>query len=216
MAQDPLSCLSKDGSKKPFPSYFLLVGALFLFLFYLAIWPMVWHLVLLPHVRPDKHQLRVESYAPYRVDNTSLFLDKPDTSLTAYAVWQVPKKGLYHIRLTCDDNGKVVIDNHPVITLIGISFRNIGETSRWLSPGPHFLKLQLNNILDQGWLKIEVTAPDQYHYSPLSTNELSYLELGNINTWLDLVFWGKFIGLLGFLGLLLIWIVVFFRLRKSY
>ena len=75
-------------------------------LLYLSIWPMVWHLVLLPHARPDNHQLRIESSAPHRVDKTFLFLDKPDSSLTAYAVWQVPKEGLYHIKLSCDDNGK--------------------------------------------------------------------------------------------------------------
>ncbi|MGA3085033.1 MAG: hypothetical protein ABSE95_09570 [Thermodesulfobacteriota bacterium] len=201
----------KIAKKKPFPSYFLLGGGLVLFLFYLAIWPMVWHLILLPHARPDKHQLRVESYAPHRVDNTFLFLDRPDTSLTAYAVWQVPKEGFYHFKLSCDDNGKVLIDNRPIISLIGISPNNVGEAKQWLTPGPHFLKLRLNNILDQGWLRIEVAEPGQAGYSSLSTDELSYLELGNIETWLGVVFWGKIFCLLGFLGFSLLWVRFYFH-----
>jgi hypothetical protein len=204
----------KIAKKKPLPSYFLLGGALFLFLFYLTFWSMVWHLVLLPHARADKHQLRVDSYAPYRVDNTWLFLDRPDTSLTAYAVWQVPKAGFYYIKLTCDDNGKVSIDNRPIITLIGISPNNVGETKQWLSAGPHFLELRLNNILNQGWLRIEVAEPDQAGYENLRREQLSWLELGNIETWLDVVFWGEFFCLLGSLGLILKCIAVFIRLRK--
>ena len=197
--------------KKTFPSFFLLGGALFSFLLYLAIWPLVWHLLILPAARPEKHLLRVESYAPHGVDNNFLFLDKPDTSLAAYAVWQVPKEGLYQIRLTCDDNGKVLIDNHPVITLTGISPLNVGETKQWLSPGPHFLELRLNNILNQGWLKIEVAGPGQDSYESLRREQISWLELGNIETWLDLVFWGKSIGLLGFLGWFLFWLRFYFR-----
>jgi hypothetical protein len=197
--------------KKPLPSYFFLGGALFLFLFYLAFWSMVWHLVLLPHARADKHQLRVDSYAPYRVDDTLLFLDKPDTSLTAYAVWQVPKAGFYYIKLTCDDNGKVSIDNRPIITLIGISPNNVGETKQWLSDGPHFLELHLNNILNQGWLRVEVAEPGRAGYEDLKMEQISWLELGNIEVWLNTVSWGKNFCLLGSLGLLLIWLVVFFR-----
>jgi len=201
---------------RPIPStYFYLLGALFFFSFYLAIWPLVWHLIIFPHARPDKHQLRVESYAPHRVDNTFLFLDKPDSTLTAYAVWQVPKEGFYHIRLSCDDNGKVLIDNRPVITLIGISPRNIGETKTWLTPGPHFLELRLNNILGEGWLKIEVAGPGQDGYDNLNSEQISWLELGNIETWLDLVYWGKFVGLLGFLGCLLLWLLVYIRRRSG-
>jgi hypothetical protein len=213
--------LSRDkvltvNSRKWIPvHYFYLLGALLFFSFYLAIWPMVWHLFLLPHVRPDKHQLRVESYAPHRVDNTSLFLGKPDSSLSAYAVWQIPQGGLYQLKLSCDDNGKVLIDSRPVITLKGISPHNVGETKQWLTPGPHFLELQLNNELGQGWLKIEVTEPGQTHYSPLRTNELSYLELGNIETWLGVVFWGEYLCLLGFLGLGLLWLGLFYFRRWS-
>jgi hypothetical protein len=197
--------------KKPFPSCFLLGGGLIFLLFYLAIWPMVWHLLLLPHARPDKHQLRLESSVPHRVDKTSLFLNKPDSSLSAYAVWQVPKEGFYHFKLSCDDNGKVIIDNRPIVTLQGTSPLNIGEGKEWLSSGPHFLELRLNNTLGQGWLRIEVAGPGQAGYSFLNLKELSHLELGNIKTWLDLVFWGKYLCLFGFLGFGLLWVRFYFR-----
>ena len=59
--------------EKPLPQLFLLGVGLVLFFFYLIIWSMVWHLVLLPHARPDNHQLRIESSAPHRVDKTFLF-----------------------------------------------------------------------------------------------------------------------------------------------
>src|SRR4030042_2130053 len=105
----------------------------------------------------------------------------------------------------------MLIDNRPIITLFGINAQNVGETTQWLTPGPHFLELRLDNILNQGWLRIEVAEPGQASYSFMSTDELSYLELGNIETWLDIVSWGKSFCLLGSLGLLLIWTVVFFR-----
>jgi len=215
LVEDPQVASARMVQKKPLPSYFFLGGALFLFLFYLAFWSMVWHLVLLPHARADKHQLRVDSYAPYRVDDTLLFLDKPDTSLTAYAVWQVPKAGFYYIKLTCDDNGKVSIDNRPIITLTGISVLNVGEVNQWLSAGPHFLELRLNNILNQGWLRIEVAEPGQAGYENLKKEQLSWLELGNIETWLDVVSCVRFFCLLGFLGLMLKGTAVFFRLRTT-
>jgi len=203
--------LNKNIGKGIPASHYYLLGALLFFFFHFAIWPLVWHGVILPHARPDKHQLRVESYAPHRVDNTFLFLDKPDSTLTAYAVWQIPKEGFYNIRLSCDDNGKVLIDNRPVITLIGISPRNIGETKQWLLPGPHFLELRLNNILGEGWLKIEMAGPGQDSYENLKREQISWLELGNIETWLDIVFWGKSFSLLGFLGFILLGVRFYFH-----
>ena len=153
-------------------NYFLWATAFLLL--YFTFWPLIWHLVILPRVRLDKHQLRIESHSPNKVINTSLFLDKPNTSLSAYAVWQVPRGGFYHIKVSCDDNGKVLIDNHPIITLRDISPLNVGETKQWLAPGPHFMEIGLNNIIGKGWLKIEVAGPGQPDYSPLSIDELSY------------------------------------------
>ena len=203
--------LKRKNEKLVHAPYFCLLGVLFFFLSYLVIWPMIWHLAILPYAQPNKHQLRIESYFQNRVVNSSLYLDNPDSTLTAYAVWQVPEKGLYHFKLSCDDNGEVIIDNHLIITLRGISPNNIGEAKKWLTPGPHFLEMRLNNIYEKGWLKIEVAGPGQVHYRPLSLDELSYPELGNIETLLDVVFWGKAFCLFGFLGLGLLSVMFYFR-----
>jgi hypothetical protein len=186
--------------KKPLPGYFFWGGALFFFLFHFAIWPLVWHGVLLPHAQPVQHQLRVESSAPNRVVETSLFLATADSSLTAYAVWQVPRGGLYQLKLSCDDNGAVLIDSRPIITLEGISPNNVGETKKWLTTGPHFLELRLNNGPGSGWLRMEVIKPGRTSYESLPAGELSFPELGNIDSWLKIVTWGEYLGLALFLG----------------
>ena len=63
-----------------------------------------------------------------------------------------------------------------------------------------------------------MTEPGQTHYSPLRTNELSCLELGNIETWLGVVFWGEYLCFLGFLGLGLLWLgrIYFRRWHKKF
>jgi len=204
--------------KKKYPkmhtrSLVLFVGGSVFYLFYLSIWPLIWHLVILPKARPDNHQLRVESYFPHRVNNTFLFLEQPNSSLSAYAVWQVSQGGFYHIKLSCDDNGKVLLDNRPIITLKGVSALNVGEIKVWLTPGPHFLELRLFNGPEKGWLRIEVAGPGQANYNFLNTNELSFLELGNIETWIAIVFWGENFCLLGILGLISLWVWFYFRRR---
>ncbi len=140
----------ETAKKNHLPDLPLLGAALFFLLFHFAVWPLVWHGVFLPHVESENHQLRVESYFPHRVIDTRLFLENPDSALAAYAVWQVSQGGLYHLRLSCDDNGKVSIDDRPVIVLEGLSPNNVGETKTWLTPGPHFLELHLNNGPEQG------------------------------------------------------------------
>jgi hypothetical protein len=190
------------------------LGPLLFFFFHFATWPIFWHGVILPHTRSYKHQLRVESHFPNRVVDTRLYLDNPHSTLTAYAVWQVPKKGLYHFRLSCDDNGKLKIDNRTIITLRGISPNNQGEAKHWLTPGPHFLELHLNNILEKGWLNIEVAGPGQGDlYSPLNIQELSFLELRNINFWVNTIIWGEYLCFLGFLGLIVFWLGIYYFRR---
>ena len=111
---------------------------------------------------------------------------------------------------------KVLIDNRPIITLKGTSALNVGETKRWLTPGPHFLELGLNNTLGQGWLRIEVAGPGQDNFENIRMEQISWLELGNIKDWLNIVSYLKYFFHLGFLGLMLMGIVVFFRQKKLY
>jgi hypothetical protein len=191
--------------------HYYLLGCLLFVSLHLVIWPLIWHRIILPHVQPNQHQLRVESSSPSRIIDTGLFLDKPESSLTAYAVWQIPRSGYYHIRLSCDDNGQILIDDLPVLTLTGISAFNTGEAKQWLSAGPHFLELRLNNLLLKGWLKMEVAEPGQTVFSPLRSGELSFLELRNTKTWLDMVGGIKIICLFGFLILGFLWTRFYFN-----
>ena len=233
LAPTPRLASQGPAQKKPIPRYTFLWAALIFFLLHFTIWPLVWHGVLLPQVRPERHQLRVVSSHPYRVAQTALYLDKPDSAVSAYALWQIPQGGLFRIRLRCDDNGKVLIDGRPLITLEGISASNIGETQKWLTPGWHFLGLNLNNSVGKGWLQIEVAGPGKLKEHSLERNEtiwswaypteskslslteLSYLELENIELWLKGVYWGEYLCLLGFLGLILIWLGKFYYLRRT-
>ena len=50
--------------RKPTPRYTPLWAALIFFLLHFTIWPLVWHGVLLPQSRPERHQLRVVSSNP--------------------------------------------------------------------------------------------------------------------------------------------------------
>ncbi|HMK65737.1 MAG TPA: hypothetical protein VK564_08065, partial [Thermodesulfobacteriota bacterium] len=192
-----LQVRGKGSEKKLSAGHFYILAALFFFLIYWAIWPIVWHGVILPHTQSNRHQFRLESYFPNRIIDTTFYLDNPDSTLTAYAVWQIPKEGLYHLKLTCDDNGEIKIDNRSIMALRGINALNKGEAKLWLSPGPHFLELHLRNVYEKGWLKIEVAEPGQTHYALLIANQLSYPDLGNIETCLDIVSWGKFFAILG-------------------
>jgi hypothetical protein len=219
--------------KKPAPRYTSLWMALVFLLLHFTLWPLVWHGVLLPQSRPERHQLRAVSSNPYRVSQTALYLDEPGSSVSAYALWQVPKAGLFRIKLSCDDNGKVFIDGRPIITLEGVSANNVGETQKWLTSGRHFLGLGLNNSLGKGWLKVEVSGPGELReYSleknetlwswvypteskPLSVTELSYLDSDHIELWLKAVYWGEYLCLLGFLGSTLLWLGKFYYLRRT-
>ena len=51
-------------------------------------------------------------------------LEKPNTSLEAYGVWEIKKGGTQTLIFHCDDYGDVFIDGHPVIRLQGISADN--------------------------------------------------------------------------------------------
>jgi hypothetical protein len=191
------------------------ITAFSLILIQFSFWPVVWHLVFLPKANPNLQGFRVESSVPGNVSisaeqnfypATFFQFDRPDSSLWAYAAWSIPREGFYSIRVNCDDSGKVIIDDRSIIALKGISALNRGEGYIRLNRGQHFLGVHLNNGPEKGWLKIEVLKPGQTVYQPLDIRELSFLRLGNTDTWLQVVYWAKIIcfagsilfGLLGF------------------
>ncbi len=198
----------KISKKNSFLKRNFLIGAFSLFLLQFFTWPLVWHLILIPKSQPNLHGFRIEPAlqsvtSESRDENffpdTFFRLDKPYSSLFAFAIWSIPRPGVYQVKLTCDDNGKAVIDNHPVVTLEGINYSVQGEGKITLDRGHHFLMVQLNNLPGKGWMKIQVLKPDQKAFEPLDIKELSFIRLGNINTWLLAVRWTNNLCLLGFI-----------------
>ena len=203
---------------------------------------MVWQGIFLPRTQGIKHGFRVESFFEDPAGKTQeslsfsssplLTLENPISSLSAYAVWQVPKKGIYRLRLHLEGKtGTVLIDSRPIITLKGRNALVSGETQKWLGPGPHFLELRSKNRCQPGRIRIEASGPGglskeslenyepKWSYPPennaFRVDDLSYPELGNIDTWLGVVRWGEYFCLLGFLILGLLWLARFYGRRRT-
>ncbi len=240
--RDQRLTVKRMAQRKHLPGYLLLWGALFFLLFHFAIWPMVWQGIFLPRTQWNKQGLRVESFFEDSAGKTQeslsfsssllLTLENPISSLSAYAVWQIPKKGIYLLRLHLEGkSGTVLIDSRPVITLKGRNALISGETQKWLGPGPHFLELRLKNKCQPGGIRLEASGPGQlsktalenyepkWSYPPknnaLRVDDLSYPELGNIETWLGVVRWGEYFCLLGFLSLGLLWLARFYGRHRA-
>ncbi len=172
-----------------------IAGLIFL-VFYLGIWPFIYNVVILPNAVPEKHGLQVNVFdrlqtkgKPSQVFfNTSdkLTLEKSDTSLLAYGLWKVPQTGHFRVRLECDDFASLNLDGRDLIRLTGINAWNIGETEIELEAGFHLLVLRLYNRLGQGWLTLN-TINSQQGYSLLRGTSLVYLDLADLNSWLQVV-----------------------------
>jgi hypothetical protein len=203
-------------------SGYLLLGAPFLFvLLHFLIWPAVWRGIILPQHQPEKSGFRVETYRydiQFKVQEHirtvpgPLFtLDQPLTFLSAYALWQVSQKGAYRIRISGEGrDAALFIDNRPVVNLWDLNSRSVAETQQWLSPGPHLLEVRLRNRCQPGWLLLEADGSGQLdpksledfeprwaypeQYGTIAPQQLSVLELGNIDTWLAVVAWGEYLS----------------------
>ncbi len=212
--------------RRPIPGWMIGGGGLFFIMLHFALWPMIWHWVLLPSAPPGKPGFRVESYCydlnfkaqdSIKISSAPVVtLDKPLTFLNAYAVWQVPQGGIYRLRLCGEGrNGTLLVDSRPIISLPDLNSWSSGETQKWLSPGPHLLELRLRNRCQPAWLRIEADGPGQINkasleaYEPqwsypeggqaLRPNDINVLDLGNIEAWLTIVHGGEYLCLLGIL-----------------
>lgn len=133
------------------PAFFIILLA-----FYLAAWPLVWRLVILPHASQERLGLEVitnsrldgrgRDVASQRVENSFFRLEQPQASQVAYAVWDLAQVGDYELRLECDDYGSVALDHgKPILELEGQNAHNPGQVTLRLQAGPHLLKLRLHN-----------------------------------------------------------------------
>ena len=72
----------------------------------------------------------------------------------------VPDDGIYHFYLSCDDGGKLLINNQIIIDNDGLHALQEKDGYAWLKSGKHKFQLQYfqrNNTAD---LMLEVTRPD--------------------------------------------------------
>jgi lysophospholipase L1-like esterase len=99
-------------------------------------------------------------------------LEKPDTSLEAYGVWEIKKSGTQTLIFHCDDYGAVFIDGHQVIGLQGISPNNQGQALVPLDAGPHLLVVYLFNGPEKGFFRLEVQGPGEEYPVPLPPSNL--------------------------------------------
>jgi hypothetical protein len=208
----------KDSFTKVNFSYSIFAFILFLILF--LIWSLIWHLIILPKSQPHRHGFRVEPTIQGSTEENffpgNFFkLDHPHSSLSAYAVWNISREGVYKIKISCDDNGQISIDNRPIVSLTGTHPFIDGEGKTYLSQGQHFLRVQLNNVLEKGWMKIELIKPGQKSYQPIDINELNFIKLGNIETLLEFTRWSRHISLIGMIILIFPgFIIPVFRNKK--
>ena len=189
------------------------VAALLSLTLYLGIWPLVFHLIILPGAVPGKHGLQVNFFDRMESkgkpsdssfnSSDKLTLKNPETSLSAYGLWKVPQSGRYRIRMACDDFGSLNLDGQDLIRLAGINALNIGEAEVELKDGYHLLVLHLVNGPGQGWLSLTTVSPQ--NNSLLGGSSLVYLELANFYTWFKVarvVKKGSLLLLVFFLGAL--------------
>ncbi len=170
----------------------LAVLTVLLLVFQLA-WPHIWRLVVMPEVDWQRHGMRVKIYPTKELAGStsrSLFvpaatadLDTPDTSLQAFAVWEVKRAGIYHLELACDDYGSLFIDHQRIIHQSGISARNLSRAQVELTPGPHLLVIHLHNAPSKGGFDLKVRGPGQKKMQILGGDALHYIDSGNINVW---------------------------------
>ena len=99
-------------------------------------------------------------------------LEKSDTSLEAYGVWEVKKGGTQTLIFHCDDYGTVFIDGHQIIALQGISADNQGQALVPLGAGPHMLVVYLFNGPEKGFFRLEVKSPGEEYPIPLPPSNL--------------------------------------------
>jgi lysophospholipase L1-like esterase len=114
-------------------------------------------------------------------------MENPNTSLSAYGVWEIKKGGAYTLIFHCDDYGTVFIDGHQVIGLQGLSADNRGQALVPLDAGPHLLVVYLFNGPQKGFFRLEVLGPGQETPTPLPPQQLHPVHLDHF--W-EGIYWG--------------------------
>ena len=123
-------------------------------------------LAVYPHLEPSGKGWR--HFTP----GASAGLDRPNTSLDAFGIWNIRKAGIYTLVFRCDERGAVFVDGHRVIGLLGRSANNVGRAAVPLGLGPHLLVVHLRNGPGFGWFNLEVQVPGEAALVPVPPEDL--------------------------------------------
>ena len=109
------------------------------------------------------------------VPGASAYLDRPNRSLHAFAVWSPPKAGTYVLVFRADEHGAVFVDGHRVTGARARVPNDVARVSVPLEPGPHLLVVFLRNGSAPGSFSLEVQAPGDASSGPLPSEQLRAL-----------------------------------------
>jgi hypothetical protein len=109
------------------------------------------------------------------VPGASAYLDRPNRSLHAFAVWSPPKSGAYVLVFRADEHGAVFVDGHRVTGARARVPNDVARVSVPLEPGPHLLVVFLRNGPAPGSFSLEVQAPGDATSGPLPSEQLRAL-----------------------------------------
>jgi len=166
------------GMKNHWPRWwktFLFLG-LGVLLFHYALWPVAWRWAIAPSVAPEQTGWVVVSRGATGVGETlgqqvglkgPLRLDRANTSLLAFGVWQAPETGIYRFRLKVADAGILYLNGQPIDYFQSdeVAVRNRGMA--YLSPGPCLLTVELRNHQGEGRASVEIKPPGAASYQVL-------------------------------------------------
>ena len=170
-------------------------------------WPLARNWVILPSADLNRHGFMVREYLDrgfqggvvktYQAPNSIIKLERPQSSLKAWTLWQAPEDGVYAMQLNADQAGCLRLDRELKL-LVPERQANEGEPDRakiCVSQGPRLLMLSLNNYDYQGQIDLNVFHKGK-GVVPLTGEGLIYLDLPDLPEWLALVTALEYLGLL--------------------
>ncbi|WP_156360785.1 hypothetical protein [Dethiosulfatarculus sandiegensis] len=184
-------------------------GAVLFLLFYLSVWPLLFHLVLLPHASLQKYGFRVLHFKEANLLNkedkvgfrksSELRLSQSDESLKALAFLKIEKSGFYSFFLSGTARAKLAVNNQIILETPGAH-----QGGLYLDKGPHFIELTLSAGQTNSGADLLLSLPGKENFQLIAGKKLAYLDLGNVGQWLFVLDFLEKIALLGF-GICFLW-----------
>lgn len=166
-----------------------LVVMILAFAAFLYSWPLMWHLILTPNIKLEKHYAELVTYKVTKDGHERLSqkkirefqgkIEEPNTLVKVYAVLNIDKKRKVKFIIECDDHGSLSLDRRTLINLHGISPNNTGTSEVILTKGLHLLVLNIFNGPYKGWFRLQLDELQGEGPQPLRGAILAYLDQGN-------------------------------------